>query len=207
MKEVLSVIALLAVMSMPAFGTLALLSPGDAIIAIDADGGSRSPDAETVDHAIDGVLQKYLNFGDASGGDENNTGFIVTPGIGVSIVDSFAITTANDSEERDPATWALYGTNDPILSINHSTGVAEAWTLIDSGSISLPVARDTLGPTIAVSNAATYASYKMLFPTVKDAGAANSMQIAEIQFYGVPEPATICLLGMGGLALIRRRRS
>ena len=36
-------------------------------------------------------------------------------------------------------------------------------------------------------------AYKMVFETVKDAGAANSMQIADVQFYGVvaeiePEP-------------------
>jgi len=175
---------LMALMTVPVFGA-DILAPGDFIIAIDADGGSRTPDAETVDHAIDGVLQKYLNFGDGAGGvDELNTGFIVTPSAGVSTVDSFVLTTANDAEERDPATWELYGTNEPIVSVNHSTGVAETWTLIDSGSVSLPVARDTVGPTVTVNNTASYASYKMLFPTVKDAGAANSMQIAEVQFYG-----------------------
>ena len=46
-----------------------------------------------------------------------------------------------------------------------------------------------------------------ILPTLKDSGAANSMQIGEIQFYGIPEPATICLLGLGGLSLLRRRRS
>jgi hypothetical protein len=46
----------------------------------------------------------------------------------------------------------------------------------------------------------------MLFPTLKNGDAANSMQIAELQLYGVPEPATMCLLGLGGLALLRRRR-
>ena len=155
-----------------------ILAPGDFIIAIDADSESSSPDAETVDHAIDGVTQKYLNFG------EENSGFIVTPSIGASIVGSFIITTANDAEERDPATWELYGTNEPIASTDHSTGTAESWTLIDSGSVSLPAARNTVGPPVTVNNTANYASYKMLFPTVKNADAANSMQIAEIQFRG-----------------------
>jgi len=178
----------LVLMSVPVFGA-AILAPGDFIIAIDADGGSRSPDAETVDHAIDGVTQKYLNFGDGAGGDEANTGFIVTPALGSSVVGSFEITTANDSEERDPATWALYGTNEAIVSANHSAGTSENWTLIASGSVSLPLARNTLGPLVTFANTTSYRSYKMLFPTVKNVS-ANSMQIAEIQFYGASENAT-----------------
>jgi len=186
-------LTVLILMSGSVFGT-DILAPGDFIIAIDADGGSRSPGAETVDHAIDGVIQKYLNFGDGAGGDEQNTGFIVTPAFGSSVMDSFQITTANDAEPRDPASWALYGTNEQIVSADHSDGTAESWTPIDSGSISLPAGRNTPGPVVAVNNSTSYRSYKMIFPTVKDAAAANSMQIAEIQFFGVgknarrPEP-------------------
>jgi len=186
---------LMVLMTVPVFGA-DILAPGDFIIPIDADGGSRSPDNETAPLAIDGdVNTKYLNFGDDSGGDEQNTGFIVTPAVGASVVASFDIWTANDAEERDPATWELYGTNEPIVSIDHSTGDVENWTLIDSGSVSLPVARFTVGSTVTVSNTVIYASYKMLFPTVKNAVAANSMQIAEVQFYGPanaawdPDPA------------------
>jgi glucose/arabinose dehydrogenase len=159
-------------------GTTGLLTPGGPIIAVDADGASSSPGNESVENAIDGTLAKYLNFG------ETNSGFIVTPGNPAAVVTSFRITTANDSSERDPATWQLYGTNDPVTSGNHSTGTAESWTLIASGSVSLPTARNTLGPIVSVSNSTAYKSYKMLFPTVRNAGAANSMQIAEIQFFG-----------------------
>ncbi|MHC4740413.1 MAG: LamG domain-containing protein, partial [Planctomycetota bacterium] len=179
---------LMALTAVPVFG-VDLLAPGDFIIAIDADGGSNSPAAEPVEEAIDRIYggggQKYLNFG------EENSGFIVTPSIGVSIVSSFEIWTANDAEDRDPATWELYGTNDSIASTNHSTGMGESWTLIASGPISLPADRNSSdnGPggfraSANVTNSTPYASYKMLFPTVKDAGAANSMQIAEVQFYG-----------------------
>jgi len=180
------------------------LSASDPILAIhapDPSQDSRYPGGESPANAIDGTLNKYLNFG------EQNSGFIVTPGIGPTTVDSFQITTANDSAERDPVEWLFYGTNDAIVSGDNTEGNAEIWTLICGGTMFLPSERNTLGPLYQVANQdQPYTSYKMLFPTLKDAGAANSMQIAEIQLYGVPEPATMCLLGLGGLALLRRRR-
>ncbi len=159
-------------------GTSALLSSGNPIIAIDTDGNSGYPVGETPANAIDGSLDKYLNFG------KINSGFIVTPPNSSAIVKSFVITTANDAEDRDPTTWQLFGTNDPITSTDNSTGGAENWTFIDAGGVSLPSARDTLGPSVAVGNSTAYSSYRMIFTGVKDSGAANSMQIGEIQFFG-----------------------
>ena len=106
-----------------------LLGPNDFIIAIDTDGDSRYPAAESPPQLLDGAAgTKYLNFG------EVNSGFIVTPSSGSSILQSFQLTTANDAAERDPLTWDLYGTNDAILSAEHSDASGgEAWTLIGSG--------------------------------------------------------------------------
>ncbi|HML74721.1 MAG TPA: PEP-CTERM sorting domain-containing protein [Anaerohalosphaeraceae bacterium] len=177
------------------------LSLSDSILAVHRDWDSRYPGGENPGKLIDGTLGKYLNFGKA------NAGFIVTPAKGVSLVQGFEITTANDWAERDPASWVLYGTNDDITSVDNSDGLMENWVLIDSGDLSLPGERNTLGSLVAVDNSSFFKSYKMLFPTLKNADATNSMQIAEIQFYGVPEPTTVCLLGLGGLALLRRRRS
>ena len=114
-----------------------VLSPGDSILAVHFAPDSSYPGGEAPAFAIDGTLDKYLNFG------ADNSGFIVTPSSGADVVRSFRITTANDSPERDPAMWELYGTDDPITSADNSQGLAENWTLIDSGSVALPDDRDT----------------------------------------------------------------
>jgi hypothetical protein len=150
---------------------------------------------------------KYLNFG------KQNSGFIVTPASGPSIVQTFQLTTANDSPSRDPASWQLYGTNDPILSRKNSQGTGESWTLIGSGAVDLPLDRQVAGPFVQVANGTPYASYKMLFTTIRDAAAgdADSMQVADVQFFteSIPEPSTVMLWAVAcvvGSAQVRRRK-
>ena len=43
-----------------------------------------------------------------------------------------------------------------------------------------------MGPpseTITINSPTNYTSYRLIFPTVKNAAAANSMQIGDVQFY------------------------
>jgi len=163
-----------------------ILDPTDPIRAVQVNYASSSPANEGVANVIDAnVNTKYLNFGEA------NSGFIVTPASGSSVISRFQITTANDDASRDPASWVLYGTNSPVLSPAHSQGNFETWTLIDSGSLNLPTARLTTGAEVSVANAMAYTSYKMVFTSVRDGAAANSMQIADIQFFANPGPAAV----------------
>ncbi|MCA9149978.1 MAG: PEP-CTERM sorting domain-containing protein, partial [Planctomycetales bacterium] len=178
------VLTLLAAMHAGSVHAADILAPGDFIIAIDRDvsdptvSGSSYPAAERPVDALDqDETTKYLNFG------ELNSGFIVTPQYGPSIVQSFTLTTANDADARDPSSWALYGTNDDILSVDNSHGTAETWTLIDNGDIDLPLDRFTSSDVIEVNNSTIYSSYRLIFPTVRDTAAANSMQIADVYFY------------------------
>ncbi|WP_197531575.1 CotH kinase family protein [Posidoniimonas corsicana] len=157
-------------------------------------GNSSYPGNERPSDALDGNSgTKYLNFGGA------NSGIILTPGVGASVVRSFQLTTANDAQGRDPSSWELYGTNDPIQSNDNSTGLAENWTLIDSGSINLPTQRQTQGPVVSVDNATAYTSYKLMFPTLKFN--ANEMQVADIRFYETSNGTGAQILAPGDGAL------
>jgi hypothetical protein len=203
----------------------ALLSPGDPILGGQIIDGSfvvgvagttqpanNWPAAEGPEHNIDGVGQKYLNFG------EFNTGFLVTPtaatgGLG-SIVTSVKLWAANDAIERDPTSINLYGTN---AAIGAGPFPLDGFTMVGSSALALPASRNAGGAAalddlnsqeVALGNGMPYTSYLVIFPDVKDPAAANSMQIAEVQIFGdvVPEPGVVGLLLMGLALGLRRRR-
>jgi len=165
--------------------------PGDAVVLVngqdDGDGTistgtppTTTPAAESVDHVIDNFGQKYLNFLDL------NSGFIVTPSVGRTLVNGLRLWTANDSEPRDPSSYKIEG------SLNGPNG---PWTTISQGALALPSGRNTGGnvaltgsnnQTVYFSNTAAYTSYRVIFPTIKGTvpADANSMQIAEVDLLG-----------------------
>jgi hypothetical protein len=119
------------------------------------------------------------------------------------------LTTANDAVDRDPASYELYGTNDAIQSVDNSDGNGgEVWTLISSGPLSLPAARNDATTIVPINASTAYSSYRIVFPTVKNATGANSMQIADVQLYAVPEPASLAMacVALAAACGIRRRR-
>lgn len=184
--------------------------------------GNNWPGGEPPSAAIDGAGQKYLNFG------KENTGFVVTPAAGQAPT-SITAWAANDEPARDPASFWLGGTNGDSL-----TG---GYTFIASGLLTLPDTRNQGGgaelfesnsTTVSFTNSATFTNYLVVFPTLKNGGGANSMQVAEVQLFDaanngifapgdnilgvqvdgalVPEPSTglLALIGLAGL--LRRRR-
>ena len=190
-------------------------APGDPIWLVngvnDGDGNSGPPPAaEGVEHAIDNVTQKYLNFLDLG------SGFIVTPSSGTSWVTGLRFYTANDAEVRDPASFEFFGSND----VGTDPG-AYLYSMIASGPLALPAGRNPGGAIpidaaaqfnqmVSFGNPTAYTTYKLVFPTLKDATSANSMQIAEVELLGmpIPEPGTAALVLAGlfaaGLRLRRR---
>lgn len=204
----------------------AIFAPGDPIVGGQSDGTTFTagivgfppnvnawPPAEPPAAAIDGVGQKYLNFG------VTNTGVLVTPtfneGNG-SVVTSIKLWAANDVPPRDPASFELWGTNSPIDFDADSWSLSD-FTAIETGLVTLPDSRNPGGgsplddlnsQTISFANSESYTSYLVVFPEVKNSTAGgNAMQVAEIQLYGaIPEPSIVGLFGMSAFALVRRRR-
>lgn len=161
-----------------------------------AQSNSSHPADESPGKVLDGnTTSKYLNYG------EQNSGLIIKPVSGASIVRSFRLTTADDHSERDPASYEIYGTNDSISSGNNSTGLAENWTLISSGSLSLPEARETDGPLVSFANSTSYSAYKIVLPTVKDSSEANSMQFADISLYQTSNGTEAAIQSSNDLAI------
>src|ERR1051325_10051356 len=79
-----------------------ITQPGDPIVPT----SNNSPGSEGVANAIDNQPTKYLNF------DKLNTGFTVTPKVGLSVVQCLTLTSANDAPERDPSSFVLSGSYD-----------------------------------------------------------------------------------------------
>jgi hypothetical protein len=191
---------------------------GDVITPIAADA---TPVAESIDHVIDRVAQKWLSdglqwSGACCGGPLPFTGpvgFEVTPVSGGSIVSAMRFYPANDSQGRDPMDYGLEGSND-----------GTTWTPITGGrligTLSLPTVRNTTGaavltPIAEVAGASVtnmvevnfpntigYKAYRVSITNTIDRLRQALMQVAEIELLGTlvanppvwvrqPEPATV----------------
>jgi len=196
--------------------------------------GNNWPGAETPDQAINGVGQKYLNFG------KFDTGFAVTPASGSTTATSLKLWAANDAVGRDPASYQVWGSNEPTpdgFGAPGTTVPLSLFTPISVGDLALPETRNAGGDaalddansqTVEFANDLAYASYLVVFPTIKDPG-QNSMQIADVQLFDaagapiftpadagalvggqvIPEPTAGLLgaLAMLSFLCVRQRRS
>jgi len=142
--------------------------PGDPIISTSSNslGGG-----DGFWNAIDNdPTTRYINF------EKFNTGFTVYPRVGLSVVSGLTLTSAYGPPENDPASYVLFGSYD-------STNL----TQISSGNVA-PFTSRLQTQTILFDNKVPYLLYKLIFPTLSNAAAANFMQIAEVELLGVPGP-------------------
>jgi len=161
-------------------------APGDVVKGVPDEPRDGSvagwPDGEYPWLAVDDdVSTKFLHFR----GEVSPTGFVVEPAMGPTVVTGLTLTTANDAEPRDPASYEISGSNESIDG---------PYELIAAGDIADFAQADawprfTMNATpITFPNTVAYKYYQVMFPTVRDAANANSMQIAEVELLGVPGP-------------------
>lgn len=134
---------------------------GDAITA----SSGNTPIGQGADKAIDdSAATKYLNS------DELNTGFTVWPSFTDRPVRALTLISADDAPERDPASVVLEGSLD-----------GTNFTLIASNTVPAFAGRLAI-QSVDVLNETIYSVFRVTFPNVADAGTANAMQVAEVEF-------------------------
>src|SRR4051794_3665700 len=148
-----------------------VLSPSDFIIGIDnnrnlpgnSNTGAEGP-ASAFDENPGAVNTKWFTAA------REFAGAIITPAGGPATVKSLQFTSANDSSNRDPVTFQLFGTNNPITTAANGTGLEDAWTFIASGNTGLATSgvlatsRNTTVPAVDIANNTAYSSYKIVLP-------------------------------------------
>ncbi len=148
-------------------GLVNVVQPNDPIVPLPADD---SPEDEGVRNAIDGDANtKYLNFR----GHREPAGFEVTIGR-PAVVTALRLTSADDAPERDPAGYRIEG----------ATADGE-WVEIAAGSLE-PFRGRHAAQAVRFDNDRAFTRYRVLFPEVRDAGSANSMQIALAELMAEP---------------------
>jgi CotH kinase protein/Chitobiase/beta-hexosaminidase C-terminal domain/Lamin Tail Domain len=140
-----------------------ITQPGDLVIPT----SSNSPGNETSENAIDNTsATKYLNF------DKLNAGFTVTPSVGDTVVTGLRFTSANDAPDRDPTSYVLSGSRDGVTFTEIAHGAIPDFTV------------RIFTVEVAFTNTAAYLTYRLLFPTIRNAATAVAVQISEVEFLG-----------------------
>jgi hypothetical protein len=103
--------------------TVGTVGPGNV------QAGTNTPNFQSVWSICDNNPNtKYLNFFNGGAGAGVNSGYIVTPASGPSVVNGIRFTSAADSPERDPSAFTVEGTSgDPRSGTT-------LWTLLAAGS-------------------------------------------------------------------------
>jgi hypothetical protein len=174
-----------------------VLTPGDMIaplkqttkgkpniLAQAGDFGGISGNDEQVTHAIDGDLgTKYFNKAQNDNGSAGiDTGFVVTPHLGATVVTGIQFATANDVPDRDPLAITIEGSNDADADKAKGNG----FTLIYKGSSGLTndPGRNSWGQVIAFANTQSYKTYRVLITQVRVDG-TDATQYSEVKLVGL----------------------
>ncbi len=146
-------------------------------IPIGASASDDNPPGETADEAFDGdVNTKWRDFSMIA----NGSSYIQYRYIGgaTATVTEYAITSANNAQERDPKDWDLLGSNDE----------GATWDVLDSRT-GETFADRLQERSFSISGPASYNIYRLEITAVRNTpGTADSVQLAELELIGVFNP-------------------
>jgi len=140
-----------------------------------------NPPNETMACAFDGLsTTKWLDFANDNSTTRASWIQYQYAGGAKCVVSQYALTTANDSPERDPLDWRLLGSNDG----------GSTWTTLDTQTGGLSTTR-YYRTVFSLANTNGYNIYRLQIDSVANAVGstttqANSVQLAEIEFIGLP---------------------
>jgi hypothetical protein len=174
-----------------------ILTPGDTIASLKqttkgrpnvlagtGDFGGDSGNDEQVANAIDGdPTTKYFNKAQNDAGSAGiDTGFVVTPHLGATVVTGVQFATANDVPDRDPLTITLEGSNAPDADKAKGNG----FTLIYKGTSGLTndPGRSTWGQVVAFANTQSYKTYRVLITQVR-VDNTDATQYGDVKLVGL----------------------
>ena len=149
--------------------------------------GNNWPAAESPDKAVDGdVNTKFLIF------QSNGAGLVLTPSNATVAYNRLALTTAGDAPERDPASYVILGSTTALPT--SGTIATNTLALIQQGTLALHTDRGVGPHVVQFANSTAYASYLVVFPTVRSTAGNNLTQIAEVQLsQGVSVPNQVMM--------------
>lgn len=134
---------------------------------VTAFGSVSSPAGEQVTNITDGNINtKFLDFNYTDG-----LGFTINTGATPSIATRIDVTTANDSQERDPMNFQVLGSND-----------GSAFTSITTGTIPC-ISTRFFTRSFSFTNAVAYKYYRVIFTNQCNTIEAM-LQLAEVQLLG-----------------------
>lgn len=128
---------------------------------------------ELAANAFDNTLAKWLDFANDDPATRASWLQYQYPGGLERVVTNYTITSANDAPERDPANWALLGSND---------GGAN-WATLDTQNNQVFTDRYQTRA-FSIASPAAYNIYRLRIDSVADASSAVALQLTEIQLLG-----------------------
>jgi hypothetical protein len=137
---------------------------------------------ESAANVKDGNLgTKYYNTGqDGSNPPGINTGFVITPQRGYTVINGFQLATANDVPDRDPLAITIEGSS----ATNADQAGGNGYTLIWQGPTSFYTdpGRNTWGQLYNFVNTVGYKSYRVLVTALR--GSGGGAQYSEVRLFG-----------------------